>query len=700
MKNTILIIATFFISLASFAQTKISEMPTFAGNGENAFVPIIIGSVNYKTMGKNLAAGKIDSLKISGDTLYSYKGNIRSVVGIITGGTDSAKVVEIIAGLPGIPAENIGPYDTAMVNTGNGGFGIKTFKNFGLPEANAIVAYRGAANGIQFADADGRSSTDPSWMKTSSSQKLLSFGNGSIIDLYTSESQISNYQKLRIQGFPDSTIAFHNLQNGTSSRLPFTFLGAQGSIFRIGYANTDSAFFLMKAATNSGSPRPGVMIDYDVTNTNGTLSLLDFAESRITGTATAGFVGLRIAPQRVSLGSGSNWLLRVGWANHTYPTQPILDTLMGGFTARGEIFVRDTATLQNMANLTGIWGDSSGFRKLIPFSRFEGGTGMTNPMTTAGDIIVGGASGTPTRLGKGTDGQVLKMVSGNVAWGTDNTGGAGGEPSDGDKGDISVNSGIWTIDNGVVTNAKQATMPTKTYKGNTTGSTAAPTDVPVATLKSDLNLVKGDVGLGNVDNTSDATKNSAAATLTNKTISGSNNTLSNISQASITALLDTLTAMRNRIEALQANVTVSYAIWQDEDSLRFDFGGTDTALYMPQARHGIYNPTFSNLSDVATISIDSVGWLRVGNSVQVWGGGFLNSVAASGDNSFEMTLPFSVSFPASLNHLGGGGTIVLADGVPALYISPVQGTNRVKIGFTSPGISPGVISFNFGFRIY
>jgi hypothetical protein len=38
-------------------------------------------------------------------------------------------------------------------------------------------------------------------------------------------------------------------------------------------------------------------------------------------------------------------------------------------------------------------------------------------------------------------------------------------------------------------------------------------------------LVKADVGLGNVDNTSDATKNAAVATLTNKTIDGANNTL-------------------------------------------------------------------------------------------------------------------------------------------------------------------------------
>jgi hypothetical protein len=45
-------------------------------------------------------------------------------------------------------------------------------------------------------------------------------------------------------------------------------------------------------------------------------------------------------------------------------------------------------------------------------------------------------------------------------------------------------------------------------------------------------IVKGDVGLGNVDNTSDVTKNAAAVTLTNKTISGSANTISNIALTS------------------------------------------------------------------------------------------------------------------------------------------------------------------------
>ena len=63
-----------------------------------------------------------------------------------------------------------------------------------------------------------------------------------------------------------------------------------------------------------------------------------------------------------------------------------------------------------------------------------------------------------------------------------------------------------TIATAVVTNAKLADMATKTYKGRTSAATGVPEDVSVATLKTDLVLVKADVGLGDVDNTSDVNK--------------------------------------------------------------------------------------------------------------------------------------------------------------------------------------------------
>ena len=46
-------------------------------------------------------------------------------------------------------------------------------------------------------------------------------------------------------------------------------------------------------------------------------------------------------------------------------------------------------------------------------------TGMLNPMTDVGDIIVGGTSGAPTRLAKGYQGKVLKVGSSGLEWGND-----------------------------------------------------------------------------------------------------------------------------------------------------------------------------------------------------------------------------------------------------------------------------------------
>ena len=56
----------------------------------------------------------------------------------------------------------------------------------------------------------------------------------------------------------------------------------------------------------------------------------------------------------------------------------------------------------------------------ITIASTGGGGGMSNPMTTAGDTIYGGASGTPERLAIGTTGQVLTVNSGATAptWAT------------------------------------------------------------------------------------------------------------------------------------------------------------------------------------------------------------------------------------------------------------------------------------------
>jgi len=49
--------------------------------------------------------------------------------------------------------------------------------------------------------------------------------------------------------------------------------------------------------------------------------------------------------------------------------------------------------------------------------------GMTNPMTTTGDIIYSSSGSTPARLGIGTTGQVLNVTAGIPAWATVSSGG-------------------------------------------------------------------------------------------------------------------------------------------------------------------------------------------------------------------------------------------------------------------------------------
>lgn len=82
-------------------------------------------------------------------------------------------------------------------------------------------------------------------------------------------------------------------------------------------------------------------------------------------------------------------------------------------------------------------------------------------------------------------------------------------------------------------------IPTGAIVGTTDSQTLSGKTLTAPVVNSPTGIVKSDVGLGNVDNTSDSTKNAASVTLTNKTIDAANNTLTGVVLKATTGTITT-----------------------------------------------------------------------------------------------------------------------------------------------------------------
>lgn len=99
-------------------------------------------------------------------------------------------------------------------------------------------------------------------------------------------------------------------------------------------------------------------------------------------------------------------------------TGSILNADLAGSIAASKLVGSDIATVGTVTS--GTWNATT-------IALNHGGTGQTtkaaafdalSPMSASGDVIYGGASGTGTRLPKGSDGQVLTLASGLPSWQT------------------------------------------------------------------------------------------------------------------------------------------------------------------------------------------------------------------------------------------------------------------------------------------
>lgn len=241
--------------------------------------------------------------------------------------------------------------------------------------------------------------------------------------------------------------------------------------------------------------------------------------------------------------------------------------------------------------------------------------------------------------------------------------------------------GDWAVSNGTAWNKIDNTDAVSTVSGRT----------------GDIVLAKADVGLSNVDNTSDVTKNNAAATLTNKTINGINNILVVRLDQDVTNSLPV-----NRLNGgIGAGAT---AFWCGDGQWKTPSGAGDVAgpadsvdgeiaLFSGLTGKLIKRPTPSG-TGVASV-VNGVYQAPVANVV-------VGGTSAAGYPTNAIVVPRFLNHPDKLLPVGGSalddhfdGTVLNAKWTPAssggnLYPISQVANSQVHLGLYSPSASDNI----------
>ena len=171
------------------------------------------------------------------------------------------------------------------------------------------------------------------------------------------------------------------------------------------------------SSVNTGTTRTISFQDAD-----GTLAYIsDIFTSPLT--TKGDILGYDTAIERIPVGTDdyvltadSSTALGVAWKESTGSASPL--------TTKGDLYTYFTADARLGIGTDGqvLTADSSETTGL-KWDDAAGG-GLTDPMTTRGDIIIRNSSNTTDRLGIGTDGQVLKSDGTDISWGDAAGGGA------------------------------------------------------------------------------------------------------------------------------------------------------------------------------------------------------------------------------------------------------------------------------------
>lgn len=236
--------------------------------------------------------------------------------------------------------------------------------------------------------------------------------------------------------------------------------------------------------------------------------------------------------------------------------------------------------------------------------------GATDVTSSAAELnILDGATLSTTELNyvDGVTSAIQTQLDGKVDENSSITGATKTKITYDAKGLVTAGADATTADIADSTNKRYVTDAQLTVIGNTSGTNTGDQDlsgyVPTSrtvnghALTADVTVTKSDVGLGNVDNTSDATKNAATATLTNKTLTNPR----------VNTIYDT-----NGNKSLQLNATASAVNYlyvvngATGNSISFRANGTDTNISIGM---------FSKGSGQVQLRSDTNGFILAGDSV-------------------------------------------------------------------------------------
>lgn len=199
-----------------------------------------------------------------------------------------------------------------------------------------------------------------------------------------------------------------------------------------------------------------------------------------------------------------------------------------------------------------------------------------------------------------------------------------------------------------------------------------------AAMKTNLALAKSDVGLGNVDNTSDATKNAASVTLTNHTMSGASNTFTALPATGLTGIVP--------IANLATGTPTGSKFIRDDNTLQLIPGGGDALTSNPLSQFAA--TTSSQLAGVIsdetgtgllvfgtspTITTPTLSGVVSRNGAQVLTGTAISGLVidvTKGDNTLSIAAPTTFTFSGTPAAKTVFGAAITTDGTARTITIP------------------------------